>query len=80
MLIVFIDGFLGSYYLGAVSGFQLYMLGAIIYPWLAPFIGQRLKLTYTALGTLAFAGLCVWASYMSRRIRSLGPCRRSSPR
>ena len=59
MLIVFIDGFLGSYYLGAVSGFQLYMLGAIIYPWLAPFIGQQLKLTYTALGTVAFAGLCV---------------------
>lgn len=59
MLIVFIDGFLGSYYLGAVSGFQLYILGAIIYPWLAPFIGRRLKLTYTVLGTLAFAGLCV---------------------
>ena len=59
MLIVFIQAFLGSYYLGAVSGFQLYILGAIIYPWLAPFIGRRLKLTYTVLGTLAFAGLCV---------------------
>ena len=58
-LIVVLDGFLGSYYLGAVSGFQLYILGAIIYPWLAPFIGRRLKLTYTALGTLAFAGLWV---------------------
>ena len=58
-LIVFVGGFLGSYYLGAVSGFQLYILGAIIYPWLAPFIGRRLKLTYTALGTLVFAGLCV---------------------
>ena len=45
MLIVFIDGLLGSYYLGAVSGFQFYMLGAIIYPWLAPFIGPRLKLS-----------------------------------
>jgi hypothetical protein len=59
MLIVLVEGFLGSYYFGAASGFQHYILGAIIYPWLAPFIGRPLKLTYTALGTLAFAGLWV---------------------
>ena len=58
-LIVVVEGFLGSYYFGAATGFQHYILGAIIYPWLAPFIGSRLKLTYTVLGTLAFAGLWV---------------------
>jgi adenylate cyclase len=58
-LIVAIDGFLGSYFLGAVGGFQLYILGAIIYPWLTPFIGRPLKLTYTVLGIFGFAGLYV---------------------
>jgi hypothetical protein len=37
-LIVVVEGFLGSYYFGAATGFQHYILGAIIYPWLAPFI------------------------------------------
>jgi class 3 adenylate cyclase len=58
-LIVVVEGFLGAYYFGAASGFQHYILGAIIYPWLAPFISRRLKLAFTALGTVAFAGLWV---------------------
>ncbi len=56
-LMVVADGVLGAYFLGPDCGFQLYILAAIIYPWLAPFFGGRLKLLYSGGGTVAFAGL-----------------------
>lgn len=56
-LIVVSEGILGVHFLGVGSGFQLYILAAIVYPWLAPFFGGTLRLSYTLVGGATFAGL-----------------------
>lgn len=53
---------LSVWIVGATGGFQLYLLAAILHPWLVPYYPRWLKLAYLAGGTALFAGLFAWGA------------------
>jgi len=47
---------------GTAGGFQLYLLAAILHPWLVPYYPRWLKLAYLIGGAALFAGLFAWGA------------------